>query len=82
MEAWRIVLIVVFGWFLCGGLSTIIPQCSSRLRAKLIFASRQNIERAIEQYARSRAYSRLHVRHFVGVDRMAMIIISSSAMPC
>ncbi len=71
MEVWRIVLIVVFGWLLCGALSIVIPQCSSRLRKKLIRVSQRDIEWATDRYARLRDYSRLQARHLIGVDRMS-----------
>ena len=71
MEFWRVILIVALGWFLCGTLSTLIPQCSRRLRDKLIQASRQNMERVADRYARLQGYSGLQVRHAAGVDRMS-----------
>mgnify|MGYP001597081455 CR=1 FL=1 len=69
MELWRLVLIIGLSWFLLGALSTIIPQCSRRMREKLIAANRRNTDRAVDQYAKRREYSPLQVHHHLGTSR-------------
>lgn len=65
MEVWRVMLIVVLGWLLCGVLSIIIPQCSRRLREKLIRLSRQNVKRACDRYERRWGHSLLRAHQVI-----------------
>lgn len=71
MELWRLVLIVVLSWFLLGALSTIIPQCSHRMREQLIAVSRRDNDRAVDRYAQWRGYSPLQIHHHLGTSRMS-----------
>ena len=64
-EWWRIAAAVALGWLLLGALSTIIPQCSRRIRQRLIAHGRMKRKRAIERFARWRGYSELYVAQFV-----------------